>query len=95
MRLGAVLIALCVSASAGVAFVAAGESELVYQSVYSDALKNNLLGDPAYRSVIVYSSARVSRERNAVPGGLSSPMAMTTPVRSGEMVSSRDSTFRL
>ena len=54
MRLGAVLIALCVSASAGVAFVAAGESELVYQSVYSDALKNNLLGDPAYRSVIVY-----------------------------------------
>ena len=34
--------------------VAAVEGELVYQSVYSDALKHNLLGDPAYRSVIVY-----------------------------------------
>ncbi len=54
MKLRTFWIALCFSASAGGTFVAAGEGELVYQSVYSEALKNNLLGDPAYRSVIVY-----------------------------------------
>jgi len=54
MRLWTVLATLCFSAAVGVTSVAAGEGELVYQSVYSDALKNNLLGDPAYRSVIVY-----------------------------------------
>ena len=54
MRFRTLFIAQYFVAAVGVTSVAAGEGELVYQSVYSDALKNNLLGDPAYRSVIVY-----------------------------------------
>ena len=47
MKLRTFWSALCLSASAGGTFVAAGDGELVYQSVYSESLKNNLLGDPA------------------------------------------------
>ena len=53
VSLRSVLVALCLSVCAALAF-AVGESELIYQSVYSVALKDNLLGDPSYRSVIVY-----------------------------------------